>query len=291
MMMWINAIIQGLLLGGLYAMFSCGLSLMFGVMRFVNLAHGDFAVLSAYAAYVLVEHVGGTPLWTFAIVIPASALVGFLLQRLLLDRALIGGALSPLLVTFGLSILIENLLQQGFGANNESLFAGSLSYESWKINNSIYLGRLQVIVFVIAVALIAGLQLFLSRSRPGRNMRATADSRRAASLSGVNERRVRATATAIALATVAIGGLFLAMRTSFTPTSGASDLIFAFESVIIGGLGNLWGTLLGGLILGVAQTVGSQINPADGILAGHLVFLAILAYRPQGIIASKYALS
>jgi branched-chain amino acid transport system permease protein len=272
-------------------MFSCGLSLMFGVMRFVNLAHGDFAVLSAYAAYVLVEHVGGTPLWTFAIVIPASALVGFLLQRLLLDRALIGGALSPLLVTFGLSILIENLLQQGFGANNESLFAGSLSYESWKINNSIYLGRLQVIVFVIAVALIAGLQLFLSRSRPGRNMRATADSRRAASLSGVNERRVRATATAIALATVAIGGLFLAMRTSFTPTSGASDLIFAFESVIIGGLGNLWGTLLGGLILGVAQTVGSQINPADGILAGHLVFLAILAYRPQGIIASKYALS
>jgi branched-chain amino acid transport system permease protein len=286
---WINAVIQGLLLGGLYAMFSCGLSLMFGVMRFVNLAHGDFAVLSAYVAYALVEHVGGTPLWTFAAVIPAAAIVGFLLQRLLLDRALTGSALSPLLVTFGLSILIENVLQQSFGANNESLFVGSLSYESWKVNNSIYLGRLDVIVFIIAVALISGLQLFLSRSRPGRMMRATADNRRAAALSGVNERRVRAMATAIALATVAIGGLFLAMRTSFTPTSGSNDLIFAFESVIIGGLGNLWGTLLGGLILGVAQTVGSQINPADGILAGHLVFLAILAYRPQGIIASRYA--
>jgi branched-chain amino acid transport system permease protein len=288
---WINAIIQGLLLGGLYAMFSCGLSLMFGVMRFVNLAHGDFAVLAAYVAYVLVEHAGGTPLWTFAVVIPAAVVVGFLLQRLLLDRALTGSALSPLLVTFGLSVLIENVLQQSFGANNESLFAGSLSYESWKINNSIYLGRLQVIVFVLAVGLIAGLQLFLSRSRPGRMMRATADNRRAAALSGVNERRVRATATAIALATVAIGGLFLAMRTSFTPTSGSNDLIFAFESVIIGGLGNLWGTLLGGLILGVSQTIGSQINPADGILAGHLVFLAILAYRPQGIIASRYAQS
>jgi len=286
---WINAIIQGLLLGGLYAMFSCGLSLMFGVMRFVNLAHGDFAVLSAYIAYVLVEHAGGTPLWTFAVVIPAAAIVGFLLQRLILDRALTGGVLSPLLVTFGLSILIENVLQQSFGANNESLFVGTLSYDSWKVNNSIYLGRLDVIVFVIAVALIAGLQQFLSRSRPGRMMRATADNRRAAALSGVNERRVRATATAIALATVAIGGLFLAMRTSFTPTSGSNDLIFAFESVIIGGLGNLWGTLLGGLILGVAQTVGSQINPADGILAGHLVFLAILAYRPQGIIASRNA--
>jgi branched-chain amino acid transport system permease protein len=270
-------------------MFSCGLSLMFGVMRFVNLAHGDFAVLSAYIAYVLVEHAGGTPLWTFAVVIPAAAIVGFLLQRLILDRALTGGVLSPLLVTFGLSILIENVLQQSFGANNESLFVGTLSYDSWKVNNSIYLGRLDVIVFVIAVALIAGLQQFLSRSRPGRMMRATADNRRAAALSGVNERRVRATATAIALATVAIGGLFLAMRTSFTPTSGSNDLIFAFESVIIGGLGNLWGTLLGGLILGVAQTVGSQINPADGILAGHLVFLAILAYRPQGIIASRNA--
>jgi branched-chain amino acid transport system permease protein len=139
---WINAVIQGLLLGGLYAMFSCGLSLMFGVMRFVNLAHGDFAVLSAYVAYALVEHVGGTPLWTFAAVIPAAAIVGFLLQRLLLDRALTGSALSPLLVTFGLSILIENVLQQSFGANNESLFVGSLSYESWKVNNSIYLGRL-----------------------------------------------------------------------------------------------------------------------------------------------------
>ncbi len=288
-MIWINAVIQGLLLGGLYAIFSCGLSLMFGVMRFVNLAHGDFAVLAAYVAYLLVEHVGGTPLWTFAAVIPAAAILGFVLQRLLFDRALTGSALSPLLVTFGLSILIENVLQQSFGANNESLFVGSLSYDSWRVNNSIYLGRLNVIVFVIAVALVAGLQLFLSKSQPGRIMRATADNRRSAALSGVNERRVRATATAIALATVAIGGLFLAMRTSFTPTSGSNDLIFAFESVIIGGLGNLWGTLLGGLILGVSQTIGSQINPADGILAGHLVFLAILAYRPQGIIASRYA--
>jgi branched-chain amino acid transport system permease protein len=286
-MVWTNAVVQGLLLGGLYALFSVGLSLMFGVMRFVNLAHGDFSVLAAYAAYVLVEHAGGTPLWTFAAVIPLAAAVGFVLQRFILDRALAAGDLSPLLVTFGLSIVIQSALQQGFGANNLSLFLGPLSYQSWKITNTLYLGRLEVIVFVVAVALISGLQLFLARTQPGRLLRATADNPRAAALSGVNPRRVRALATAIALATVAIGGLFLAMRTSFTPTSGSNDLIFAFEAVIIGGLGSLWGTLLGGLILGVAQTVGSQINPADGVLAGHLVFLAVLAYRPQGILSQR----
>jgi branched-chain amino acid transport system permease protein len=286
-MVWTNAVVQGLLLGGLYALFSCGLSLMFGVMRFVNLAHGDFSVLGAYAAYVLVEHAGGTPLWTFAAVVPMAALLGFFLQRFLFDRALGAGELSPLLVTFGLSIFIESVLQQIYGANNLSLFLGPLSYQSWKITNTIYIGRLEVIVFVAAIALISGLQVFLAHTGPGRLLRATADNPRAAGLSGVDARRVRGMATAIALATVVVGGLFLAMRTSFTPTSGSNDLIFAFEAVIIGGLGSLWGTLLGGLILGVAQTVGSQINPADGILAGHLVFLAILAYRPQGILAPR----
>jgi branched-chain amino acid transport system permease protein len=284
---WTNAVIQGLLLGGLYAIFACGLSLMFGVMRLVNLAHGDLGVLGAYFSIILIEHLGGNPLWTFAAVIPVAALLGYWLQRFLLDRALDGGELSPILVTFGLSIIIENLLQQTFGANDQSLSIGALSYQSWKISTDIYVGRLNVIIFVIAVLVIVGLQLFLSKTRAGRALRATADNRRAAALSGIDPKRTRATATAIALATVAVGGLFLAMRTSFAPTSGSADLLFAFEAVIIGGLGNLWGTLVGGLVLGVAQTVGSQINPADGILIGDLVFLAVLAFRPQGLIASR----
>ncbi|MFZ1063300.1 MAG: branched-chain amino acid ABC transporter permease [Acidimicrobiales bacterium] len=286
-MIWTNAVIQGLLLGGLYAIFACGLSLMFGVMRLVNLAHGDLGVLGAYFSIILIEHLGGNPLWTFAAVIPVAAVVGYLLQRFLLDRALNGGELSPILVTFGLSIIIENLLQQTFGANDQSLNIGALSYQSWKVATDIYVGRLNVIIFVVAVLVIIGLQLFLSKTRAGRALRATADSRRAAALSGIDPKRTRALATAIALATVAVGGLFLAMRSSFAPSSGSADLLFAFEAVIIGGLGNLWGTLVGGLVLGVAQTVGSQINPADGILIGDLVFLAVLAFRPQGLIASR----
>ncbi len=286
-MIWVNAVIQGLLLGGLYAIFACGLSLMFGVMRLVNLAHGDMGVLAAYFSIILIEHLGGNPLWTFAAVIPVAALVGYFLQRLLFDRALDGGELSPLLVTFGLSIIIENLLQQTFGANDQSLNIGALSYQSWKVTTDVYVGRLNVIIFVIAVIVIIGLQLFLSKTRTGLALRATADNRRAASLSGINPKRTRSIATAIALATVAIGGLFLAMRTSFAPTSGSSDLLFAFEAVIIGGLGSLWGTLIGGFALGVAQTIGSQINPADGILIGDLVFLAVLAFRPQGLLSLR----
>ena len=290
-MIWLNAVVQGLLLGGLYAIFACGLSLMFGVMRLVNLAHGDLSVLGAYAAYVLVEHLGGNPLWTFAAVVPLAALVGYVLQRLLLDRALAAGELSPLLVTFGLSIIIQNLLQQGFGANDQALNIGTFGYSSWEITPNLYLGQFEVLVFGTAVAVLVGLQLFLSRTRQGRLLRATADNPRAAALSGVDTKRARATATALALSTVAIAGLFLAMRTSFTPTAGSDDLIFAFEAVIIGGLGSLWGTLLGGLVLGVAQTIGSQINPADGILAGHLVFLAVLALRPRGLLAPRGAMA
>jgi branched-chain amino acid transport system permease protein len=286
---WVNAVVQGLLLGGLYALFACGLSLMFGVMRLVNLAHGDLGILGAYLAVALVEHVGGNPLWTFAAVVPFAAVVGYFLQRFLLDRALAGGELSPLLVTFGLSIIIENLLQQTFGANDQSLNIGSLSYESWRLSSDLYVGRFNVIVFVVAIVVLVGLQLFLSRTRAGRALRATADNRRAAALSGIDPRRTRAIATAIALATVAAGGLFLAMRTSFTPNSGSDNLLFAFEAVIIGGLGSLWGTLVGGLVLGVAQTVGAQINPADGILIGDLVFLAVLAFRPLGLLSPRGA--
>jgi branched-chain amino acid transport system permease protein len=284
-MIWTNAVLQGLLLGGVYALFACGLSLMFGVMRIVNLAHGDMSVLAAYAGYALVAHLGGDPLWTFAAVIPVAALVGFFLQKTLLNRAISTGALSPLLVTFGLSIIIENGLQQIFGANDQRLNIGSLAYESFRITNGLFVAWFSLLIFGVAIAVLIGLQMFLAHTRQGRIMRACADDQRAAALCGVDPKRTYSYATAIALATVAAAGLFLAMSGSFAPTAGSNYLIYAFETVVIGGLGSLWGTLIGGLVLGVAQTVGSQFNPSDGVLIGHLVFLSVLIFRPRGILS------
>jgi branched-chain amino acid transport system permease protein len=290
-MIWANAVVQGILLGGLYALFACGLSLMFGVMRIVNLAHGDLGVLAAYFAVVLVNNFGGNPLWSFVTVIPVALIFGYFLQRWLLDRTVNSGEFSPILVTFGLSIVIENLLQVRFGANAQYLNLGNFTYASWHINRFVYVGKLSLLIFAVAVAILAGLQLFLARTRQGRLLRATADNPRAAALCGVNAKHTRAVATSIAMATVATGGLFFAMTTSFVPASGSSYLIFAFESVIIGGLGNLWGTLIGGIVLGVSQGLGNQFSPADGILFGNIVFLIILAFRPQGLLAGASALT
>jgi branched-chain amino acid transport system permease protein len=284
---WLNALVQGILLGGLYALFACGLSLMFGVMRIVNLAHGDFAVFAAFLAYMVIS---STPLGTFAatvVVIPLFALLGYLVQRGLIQRALKVGPLSTLLVTFGLSIIIQNLLLQAFSADTRSLPAGSLSSASLRLSDQISVSYLAVLTFALAVVVLLGLQGFLSRTALGRMLRATSDDREAASLVGADTRHVYAVATAIAFATVALAGLLFAMRSSFDPSIGPTRLLFAFEAVVIGGLGSLWGTLVGGMVLGLAQTLGAQVDPALTLLGGHLIFLAVLAFRPQGLIAAR----
>ena len=282
-MIWVNAVLQGILLGGYYALFAAGLSLMFGVMRLVNLAHGDLAVLAAFGSVVLVDQAHLNAWATIIAVVPLMAVIGYLLQRYLLNLTVGVTPLASILVTFGLSIIISNALLQVFSADSRGLQAGNISIEAFNLGDGLAVGRFDVLVFGVAVVLLAGLQLFLSRTMTGRLMRACADDRQTASLMGINERHVYALATAVALGTVAIAGIFAGMRTQFTPTSGPMDLIFAFEAVVIGGLGSLWGTLAGGIVLGVAQTVGGQINPADQILAGHLVFLAVLAFRPRGL--------
>lgn len=282
-MMWVNAIMQGVLLGGLYALFAAGLSLIFGVMRIVNLAHGDLSVVAAFGGLVAIDLLGVPSFWTLAIVIPLMAALGYVLQRQLLTPALLRGPLAPLLVTFGLAIVLQNLLLEIFSADTQRLAIGSIGTASYRITEDVSVGAFPLLAFGVGVGAIAALQLYLSHTRTGRAIRATSDDWQAASLMGINVRHVYGTATAIALATVAIAGLFLAMRTTFTPTIGPARLIFAFEAVIIGGLGSLWGTLAGGIVLGVAQTVGSQIEPAYGVLAGHLVFLLVLVTRPQGL--------
>jgi branched-chain amino acid transport system permease protein len=283
-MIWVNAVLQGVLLGGLYALFACGLSLMFGVMKVINLAHGDLAVVAAYVALGVVAVTHLPAVWSFVLVVPIFAGLGYVLQRTLIQASLNRGVLTTLLVTFGLSVVIENGLQQFLSANSHSLNIGSLVSDSFSIGSQIRIAYLDLAIFVIAVAVLLGLQFFLSSSRHGRLIRAVADDREAAQLAGADYRHIFGIAAAIAFATVAFAGLAYGMYSQFDPTIGSSQLLlFAFEAVVIGGLGSLWGTLAGGILLGVAQQVGSQISSSDQLIAGQLVFLLVLVIIPQGI--------
>lgn len=286
-MAWVNAVVQGILLGGLYALFACGLSIVFGVMRIVNLAHGDFAVLAAFLAYSVADATGLGPFWAGVIVIPLLAAVGYLLQRVLLQRSLGVGPLATLLATFGLSVIIQNVLLQTYSADARALDIGRLASASLRISGQLSISYLALITFVLAVVVLVGLQLYLSRTRTGRMLRASSDDPEAARLVGADSRHLYGVATSIAFATVALAGVMFAMRSSFDPSIGPTRLIFAFEAVVIGGLGSLWGTLVGGMVLGLAQTVAGQFDPALTLLAGHVIFLAVLAFRPQGLIPAR----
>ncbi|MBI1202230.1 MAG: branched-chain amino acid ABC transporter permease [Rhodopseudomonas sp.] len=280
---WLNVILQGVLIGGLYAMFAAGLSLIFGVMRLVNIAHGDLIVLAAYVALTVTEAMGIGPLTSLILVVPAMALIGYALQRLLLNRTLGDDLLPPLLVTFGLSIIIQNGLLELFTADSQKLKAGAVEIMTYHLAPGIWIGLLPLIQFIVAVAVIAGLQVLFYRTALGRAFRATSDDQSVAQLMGLDTRHVFAMAMALSLAVIAIAGVFLAVRSNFDPSIGPARLIFGFEAVIIGGLGSMWGTLAGGIILGVSQAIGAQIDPGWQLLAGHIVFLAILAVRPQGL--------
>ena len=286
-MNWVNVIIQGLLLGGLYALFACGLSLLFGVMEVINLAHGALAVIAAYLAVVLAPALGLPELWSFAIVVPIFVVIGYVLQRVLIQPSINRGPLTTLLVTFGLAVVIENVLLEVFSADSHSVNTGSLKGEAFHLSSQISIGYISLATFVVAVVVLLGLQLGLSRSATGRKIRAVADDREAGRLVGIDYRHTFGIAAAIAFATVALAGIAFGMYSSFAPAAGVNLLLFAFEAVVIGGLGSLWGTLVGGMVLGLAQAVGAQINPSDGVIAGHLVFLAVLAVRPQGLIPGR----
>ena len=279
---WVNAIVQGILLGGLYAMFAAGLSLIFGIMRLVNIAHGDLIVLAAYLGLSTVIVTGLHPLLALIIVVPVMAGLGYALQRGILNQTLGDDILPPLLVTFGLSVIIQNALLEGYTADPQKMNAGALETASVSVGG-LQLGVLPLLTFAIAVAVIAGLQWMNYRTALGRSFRAVSDNQEIAQLMGLNRRHVFGLAMAIALAVTAIAGILLGIRTSFDPSAGGGRLIFGFEAVIIGGLGNLWGTLAGGVILGVAQTIGAKIDPGWQILAGHVAFLVVLAIRPQGL--------
>jgi branched-chain amino acid transport system permease protein len=288
-MVWVNAIIQGLLTGGQYALFACGLSLMFGVMKVINLAHGDLAVVAGYIAIGIIFVTHMPVLLSFVVVVPVMAVLGYVMQRTLIQSALDRSVLTTLMVTFGLSVVIENSLLQFFSANTRGIGVGmALLTDSFKIGSQIQIAYLLVLIFAAAVVVLLGLQYFLSKSKYGRLIRAVADDREAAQLAGADYRHVFGIAAALAFGTVALAGIAYGMSSSLAPTTGTDTiLLYAFAAVVIGGLGSLWGTLLGGIVLGVAQEIGSQINFSYFGLAGYLVFLAVLVVRPEGLTSRR----
>lgn len=279
---WINALLQGTLLGGLYALFAAGLSLIFGVMRLVNVAHGDLIVLGAYMGLTTAAGLGMHPFMALVLVIPALAAIGYVLQRYILNRTLGEDILPPLLVTFGLSVIVQNALLEIYSADPQKLDAGAIETASIPLGG-LAVGALPLLTFGVAVAVIAGLQFLFYRTGLGRAFRAVSDNQDVAQLMGLNKAHVFGLAMALSLAVTAVAGILLGVRTSFDPSIGGGRLLFGFEAVIIGGLGNLWGTLAGGVILGVAQTLGAAADPGWQILAGHIAFLIVLAIRPAGL--------
>ena len=291
LMEWLNAIVQGIMLGGLFALFATGLSLAFGVMRFVNLAHGDLAILGAFVAVSVISATGLNPFVSLVIVVPVMLAAGYALQLGAFNFTISPDPLPSILVTFGLGIVIQNVLLETYSADSRGLDVGSIEIESIRVTDAIAIGWIPLITLIVAVTVLGALQLMLSRTSLGRAFRAVSDDPPTARLMGINDRNLYAVAMGIAFATVAIAGVFLGIRQSFGPLDGPAQLLYAFEAVVIGGLGSVWGTLVGGLILGVAHTVGGQFEVSygygSGPLVGHLVFLVVLATKPSGLLGRR----
>jgi branched-chain amino acid transport system permease protein len=287
MLTWIDTGLQGVLLGGMYALFAMGQSLIFGVMRLTNTAHGDFIILAGFGAFSLVAATGLPPAtapWVaMSLLLPIAFATGYGLQRIVLNRTLGRDPLPSLVVTFGLAIVIQNLLQEIYSADPRSIESGGLNTASVALGGGLALGTLPLLIFIVAAGVAIGMQLLFGRTAIGRAFRAVSDDKDAAELMGLDHRHVYALATGIAFLLVAIAGTLQGMKTTVSPADGPALLLYAFEAVIIGGMGSFYGTLAGGMILGVTQTVGFRFDPGWGIWFGHIVFLAMLVVRPSGL--------
>lgn len=283
-MKWLDALIQGVLLGGMYAQYALGMALMFGVMRLVNIAHGDLVVLLALIGISASVAFSIGPLPIVFVLVPLAALIGWGLQKLVLNKVVGADALPSLIATFGLSIALQNLMLEIWSADTRSMQGGGIEAASVNIGG-IYIGLLPVLILIAATLLTAALDLTMRRTRFGRALRAAAADTEAAAMTGVNPKVVYAYATAIAVGILGLSGVFLALRATVSPADGPAQLIYAFEAVIIGGMGSIWGGFVGSMVLGIAQAIGFRIDPGFGTLAGHLVFLIVLATRPQGLMS------
>lgn len=280
-MLWLETIINGVMLGSLYAVFGLGLALIFGVMRIANIAHGELVIAGAFLAYFLLSVFPVNP---FLLVVPVTVIMfgfGWLLQTALVNRVLGTDPLPPLLVTFGISSVLQNLFVEVFGADTRSIDAGWIKTASLQIG-TLEIGVLPLVFFAATVILFAGIHVILSSTRLGRIVRATADDPEIVQIMGVKRKQVYAMVMGAAAALAAIAGILLAMRSSFTPFSGVERLLIAFEVVVIGGLGSFAATFVAGILLGVVQLIGFQFDPESGLLYGHILLVLILLIRPQG---------
>lgn len=285
-MQWLDGLVQGILLGGLYAQYALGMALMFGVMRIVNITHGDLMVLLALIGISMASSLSVGPIAVLFMLVPLGAALGWLLQRGILNRVVGADPLPSLIATFGLSVALQNLMLQIWKADPRSMSGGGIEQASFQIG-PLFVGVLPVIVLVSASVLTGGLDGIMRFSRFGRALRASSADVEAAALTGINPRSIYAGATAIAIGILGFAAVFQSLRATVSPADGPFQLIFAFEAVIIGGMGSIWGAFLGAMILGVSQSIGFRIDPGFGILAGHLVFLLVLAVRPQGILGKE----
>jgi branched-chain amino acid transport system permease protein len=282
MLLWVDGLVQGILLGGLYAQYALGMALMFGVMRIVNITHGDLMVLLALIGITLAASFTIGPWAVLAMLVVIGAFIGWVLQRTILNRVVGADPLPSLIATFGLSVALQNLMLQIWSADTRSLRTGGIEQASFQIGD-LYIGLLSLIVLITATVLTGGLDAALRYTRFGRSLRASAADVEAAAMTGVNPKTVYAGATAIAVAILGFAAVFQSLRSTVAPADGPYQLIYAFEAVIIGGMGSIWGAFIGAMVLGVTQSIVFRLDPGLGILAGHLVFLIMLAIRPQGI--------
>lgn len=281
---WIDALVQGLLLGGFFALSGLGLSLSFGILRIVNIAHGDWLIVGAYLGVALVAMSGLNPLFLIALVVPLMFGAGYLLQRTLLNRAVGSSELTPLLVTFGISIILANLMQELASADFQSLEAGPIETASLALG-PIHVGWLPLSILLITLAVYLLVHRTMASTRFGRIVRATVDDPETTALMGIDTRKIYALGMGMSMAIVGLAGMLFGIKSSFNPQTGASQLLFAFEAVIIGGMGSIWGTLAGGMILGISQTIGYKIHAGWGAFAGHVAFFLFLFLRPSGLFA------
>ena len=285
----IELFVNGLLIGALYALFGLGLAITFGLMQQINLAHGDFIVLSAYGAWLLGQHFDLPPLAALPLVGIVMFVIGYLLPRLVLNHTLGVGVMSPLLVTFGISIMLQNGMQMAFSADTRSLEPGSLGAAAVSLG-TFSVGLMPLLFFLFALLIFVFVWMLFGRSRFGRAVRAASDDQNTASLMGIETRHIFSLALAMSLAASAVGAVFLGMRSTFAPGAGPERMLYAFEAVVLGGLGSIWGTFLGGIALGLAQAAGLAIAPIYGPLSGHVIFLLVLLLRPKGILGKGIAL-
>ena len=275
-------IVMGILLGGLYALIALGLSLVFGVMKLINIAHGDLVIIGSYFAYAVMTAIGIDPILSLVMGMPLLFLVGFGIQKYLMRRAFGISMEAPLIIAFGISLILQNFAQIMWTPLSRGLTT-PYALESFNLG-FVYVPLVYLLDFIAALVVMLALREFMRRTYLGKAINAASQNRRAAQLMGVNTERVYAFAFAIAMVTAAIAGVFLGLTFPFTPTSGVSFLIIAFGVVIVGGLGSMMGTFIGGLILGLAQTLGGYFfGAATQMLVAYVIVLIVLAVRPRGI--------